>query len=224
MMLLEAQEALKVEDKKRIKIKKEHCKHSEEIRKQLEAKELIRLKEAERIEEESIKLKQAVAAIRVDDAQKKRAIHERKKKIQADLQQAKELSSYFKELEFEEQRQAELKIAEYMRQKREREAQKQEEARIAKEAKDRDHERLLQIQQKMIDTKSAREVGVTFKFVKELGKIKNCLQAIVLRRGQEQVEREYRRKEREAAIKKKDIEREIAKARAIQLEETVRKQ
>lgn len=42
-----------------------------------------------------------------------------------------------------------------------------------------------------------------------------------MRRGQEQVEREYRRKEKEAAIKKKEMEREIAKARAIQLEETV---
>lgn len=203
MMLEEAERALKEEDKRRHSLKQEMMKHSEELRKQLEHKELIRLKEAERIEEESKKMQKAIAAIKYDEKEKALIQYERKKKIQSELQQAKELSSYFKNLEFEEERRDELKVSEYMRQKREREAQKLLEQKIAKEARDRDHERLLQMQQKILDTKSHRE-------------------AIVLRRGQEQVEREYRKKEREAAIKKRETEREIAKARAVQLEETVK--
>lgn len=158
IMLERAEAALKQEDKRRVLVKKEMEKHSEELRKQLQEKELIRLKEAERIEEESKKLHQAVTMIKIDEKEKSRQRFEHKKKIQSDLQKAKELSSYFKQLEFEEERRAELKMAEYMRQKREREAQLLVEARIAKEAKDRDHERLLQIQQKILDSKSHREV------------------------------------------------------------------
>ncbi|XP_063709195.1 cilia- and flagella-associated protein 45-like [Culicoides brevitarsis] len=203
MMLEEAERALKEEDKRRQELKKEMMKHSEELRKQLEQKELIRLKEAELIEEESKKMQQAIAAIKYDEKERQAQELARKKKIQSELQQAKELSTYFKNLEFEEERRAELKVSEYMRQKREREAQKLLEQKIAKDARDKDHERLLQLQQKIMDTKSHRE-------------------AIVLRRGQEQVEREYRKKEREAAIKKRETDREIAKARAIQLEETKR--
>lgn len=158
-MLEKAEAALKEEDKKREITKKEMEKHSEELRKQLQEKELIRLKEAERIEEESKKIRQAMAMIRFDEQEKLKQRHEHKKKIQKDLQKAKELSTYFKQREFEDERKAELKMAEYMRQRREREAQQQLEARIAKEARDRDHERLLQIQQKILDTKSQREVG-----------------------------------------------------------------
>lgn len=159
IMLEKAEAALKEEDKRREILKKEMEKHSEELRKQLQEKELIRLNEAERIEEESKKLHQAIARIRYDEQEKLRQRHEHKKKIQKDLQKAKELSTFFKQREFEEERLAELKMAEYMRQRREREAQQQLEARIAKEAKDRDHERLLQIQQKILDTKSQREVS-----------------------------------------------------------------
>uniref|UniRef100_A0A336MQV7 Cilia- and flagella-associated protein 45 n=1 Tax=Culicoides sonorensis TaxID=179676 RepID=A0A336MQV7_CULSO len=203
MMLEEAERALKEEDKRRQALKQEMMKHSEELRKQLELKERLKLKEAERIEEESKKMQQAIAAIKHDEKEKAEIEHARKKRIQEELQRAKELSSYYKSLEFEQERRDELKVSEYMRQKREREAQKLLEQKIAKEAKDRDHERLLQLQQKILDSKSHRE-------------------AIILRRGQEQVEREYRKKEREAAIKKRETEKAIAKARAIQLEETKR--
>uniref|UniRef100_A0A182NR23 Cilia- and flagella-associated protein 45 n=1 Tax=Anopheles dirus TaxID=7168 RepID=A0A182NR23_9DIPT len=199
MMLQENEKALKEEEKKREVNKVLTTQHSEEIRNQLLEREKIRLKEAERIEEEARVLKQAQMAIADEEKRKEKDRHERVNQVRDGLKKAYELSAYYKQVEFEEQRIAELKIQEYMRQRMERQKKLEFERKIAAEVREKEHDRMLKIQQKLLDTKSE----------------KNDMD---LRRGQEHIEREFRRREKEAAIKKKELEQQLAVARAAQLE------
>ncbi|XP_029728994.2 cilia- and flagella-associated protein 45 [Aedes albopictus] len=199
MMLSENEKALQEEEKKRDLNKILTTQHSEEIRNQLLQKEKMRLKEAERIEEEARVLKQAQQAIVEDEKRREKERIDRINVVRNDLKKAYELSAYYKQLEFEEQRLAELKVQEYTRLRNERQAKLEFEKKIAAEAKEREQDRMLKIQQKLLTTKSS----------------KNDMD---LRRGQEHVEREFRRREKEAAIRKRELEQQIAIARAAQLE------
>lgn len=91
-----------------------------------------------------------------------------------------------------------------MRQKLEREKQMALERRLAKEEKDKEYSRIIQRQEKLMESKTERN-------------------ELEYRRQREEVEREFRRREREAAIKKREIADGIAKARTVQLEEVVSK-
>lgn len=97
---------------------------------------------------------------------------------------------------------AELKTQEYLRQKLEREKRLALERRLAKEEKDKEYDRILQRQQKLMESKTERN-------------------ELEYRRQREEVEREFRRREKEAAVKKREMADDIAKARNVQLEEVV---
>ncbi|KAL1373793.1 hypothetical protein pipiens_018448 [Culex pipiens pipiens] len=199
IMIEENEKALREEERKRQEAKMATKQHSEEIRNQLQQKEKIQLKEAERIEEEARVLKQAQMAITADEKLNEKAKIDRVNQIREDLKKAYELSAYYKQLDYEEQRIAELKVQEYIRQRNERQAKLELEKKMAAEMREREQDRMLKIQQKLLTTKSA----------------KNDMD---LRRGQEHVEREFRRREKEIAIKKRQLEQQIAVARAEQLE------
>lgn len=147
-------------------------------------------------------LQQAQQAIVEDEKRREKERIDRINVVRNDLKKAYELSAYYKQLEFEEQRLAELKVQEYTRLRNERQAKLEFEKKIAAEAKEREQDRMLKIQQKLLTTKSS----------------KNDMD---LRRGQEHVEREFRRREKEAAIRKRELEQQIAIARAAQLEAVV---
>lgn len=97
---------------------------------------------------------------------------------------------------------AELKIQEYMRQKLEREKQIQLEKQLAREEKEKEYIKILQRQQKLLESQTERN-------------------ELEYRRQREEVERDFRRREKEAAIRKREMAEEIAKARSVQLEEVV---
>ncbi len=118
------------------------------------------------------------------------------------LQKSSQYSKHYKDLAFEKERIAELKVQEYMRQKLEREKQLKLEKRLAKEEKEKEYVKILQRQQKLLESQTER----------------NDLE---YRRQREEVERNFRRREKEAAIKKREMAEEIARARHLQLEEVV---
>ncbi|XP_058448068.1 cilia- and flagella-associated protein 45 [Malaya genurostris] len=199
LVLEENRKAREEEEKKREQTKHMTEIHSEEIRNQLQQKEKLKLKEAERIEEEARVLKQAQVALAAEEKRREKEKNDRTRAIREDLKKAYELSAYYKQLEFEEQRIAELKVQEYTRQRNERIAKLEFEKKIATEVKEREHDRMLKIQQKLLNTKS----------------VKNDMD---LRRDQEHIERQFRSREKEAARKKRALEQQIAAARAAQLE------
>ncbi|XP_053686426.1 cilia- and flagella-associated protein 45 [Sabethes cyaneus] len=199
MMQEENEKALKEEEKNREKSKLETTHNAEQIRKQLLLKEREKYRKAEKIEEEARVLKQAQLAILIDEKRKEKEKVDRITEVRNDLRKAYELSAYYKQIQFDEQRIAELKVQEYTKQRNERQTKQLLEKKIAAEVKEREQDRMLKIQQKLLATKSA----------------KNDMD---LRRGQEQVEREFRRREKETASRKRKMEQQIAVARAAQLE------
>ncbi|CAO1404069.1 unnamed protein product [Diamesa tonsa] len=203
IMSEERDKALIEEEIKREDGRKVLLKYSEDIRKQLRERETTRAKEVERIEEEAIAMKRAVEVMNKEEQEKTKIRVEKTRKIRHELQKSSQWSSYFKNLEFEEERIAELKIQEYMRQKLEREKQLALEKQLAKEEKEKEYERIIFRQQKLMESKTE----------------KNELE---YRRQREQVEREFRKREKEAAIKKREMGIAVSKARAVQLEEVKR--
>lgn len=203
MMMDDREKALRIEDIRRDETHRKNTLHGIQIKNQLRERELAKLCEAERIEEEAKAMAQGQIALTLDMLEKERERKEQMIKIKMDLQKSNEMNEFFKSLAFEEQRIAEMRAAEFMRQKQERERELALERRLAKEKKQREADRLLAFQTKQLETRN--EQG-------EMG----------MRRMQEEKEREFRKKEYEAAMMKKKRMKELEDARVSQLEELKR--
>jgi hypothetical protein len=102
MMLEERDKALAEEELKREREKKSLLKYSDEIRKQLEERESIRIKEFEKTAEEASAMRKALDAIEQEEKKKIRIRNEKIQMIREGLQKSSHWSQYFKNLEFEE--------------------------------------------------------------------------------------------------------------------------
>jgi Trichohyalin-plectin-homology domain len=89
-----------------------------------------------------------------EKSQLKIANREKKETLKTELQRANEMSSQLKKQRYEEQRIAELKAQEYMSQKRAQTKQLEREATLAREVKQMAHDRMLKLQQQLINSKS----------------------------------------------------------------------
>lgn len=110
MMNEDRENALKQEDNRRDHLKKVNERHALEIKNQLRQREMSKVLEAERIEEEAKAMGKAQIAITLDMMEKEKDRKEKTAKIRNELQKANELSEFFKRLQFEEQRIADLKV------------------------------------------------------------------------------------------------------------------
>lgn len=72
---------------------------------------MAKVLEAERIEEEAKAMGKAQIAITLDMMEREKERKEKTAKIRNELQKANELSEFFKRLQFEEQRIADLKVS-----------------------------------------------------------------------------------------------------------------
>lgn len=202
-ILEECEKALIEEKKRRDQLKVEKEKHANDLRKQLEFRELNKLLEAQRVEEEAKVASKAKIAIENDLKQKRKSEQEKIARIRNDLMQTTEMSNHFKNRAFEEQRIAEMKAQEYMRMRQERDIQLAKERRHALELKQRQSDRLLVLQKKFLDTKHEQERQK-------------------LRKLQEEKEREFREKEKQSAIKRNQLEKQVIEARQAQIDEMKR--
>ncbi|XP_037821738.1 cilia- and flagella-associated protein 45 [Lucilia sericata] len=200
-----AKKALSEEDAKYERLHEEKQKYAHEIKKQLNERENARFLEAERIEEEAIMLRKANEAIKRDEERQAKLAKERRLKYRDDLAKVVEMSTTFRRMLCEQEREAEMRIAAYMRAKEERMKALQAEQKLAKEELERKQQRIYNLAEKILQSKSDRE---------EMSYL----------REQERIEREYRRKEKEAAMRKKQIEKELAEARERQMQETKHRQ
>lgn len=203
MMMDEREKALRVEDIRRDESDRKNALHGIQIKNQLRERELAKLREAERIEEEAKAMAQGQIAITFDMIEKERDRKQQMIKVRSDLQKSNEMNEFFKSLAFEEQRIAEMKAAEFMRQKQLQERELATERRLAREKKQREADRLLVLQTKRLETKSEQD-------------------EMTMRRMQEEKERDFRKKEYEAAMMKKKRMKELEVARINQLEELKR--
>lgn len=197
--------ALSEEDEKFNKLNENKQKYADEIKKQLRERENLRFLEAERIEEEALMLRKANEALKRDEERRQKESQERRKKYREDLAKVVEMSTQFRKMLWQQEREAEMKVAAYMKEKAERLRALHNEKMLAKQEFERKQQRIYSLADKILQSKSDRE---------EMSYL----------REQEKIEREYRRKEREAAVRKKQIEKDLAEARDRQMQETKHRQ
>jgi Trichohyalin-plectin-homology domain len=124
---------------------------------------------------EAIKLQKAKQVLDEETRQLEISNREKKENLKKELQRANEMSLQLKNQRFEEQRIAELKAQEYMNIKRAQRKQLEREATLAREVKQKAHDRMLKLQQQLINSKSKS-------------------QEVQYRLELEQVERDFRQK------------------------------
>uniref|UniRef100_A0A1B0GD06 Cilia- and flagella-associated protein 45 n=1 Tax=Glossina morsitans morsitans TaxID=37546 RepID=A0A1B0GD06_GLOMM len=200
-----AMKSLSAEDDQFDKKQEAKQKYAEEIRKQLLERENQRFLEAERIEKEAKMLREINEAFKRDEERQQQLSKERRLKFRDELAQVVEMSTVFKRMLCEQERSTEMKIAAYMREKDERLRSLAHEKKLQKQEHDRKHQRLFNLAQKALESRSQRD-------------------EITYLRQREHLEREYRQKEKEAAMKKRQIEKELSDAREHQLQETKHRQ
>lgn len=200
MMEQQRQKAIRDEERKKEKKDENNQRYVKEVAQQIRENEVLRLMEAERKEEESRNINRALIAMQRDDDEKIRQRKLEQKRTRDELNRANAEIEQYKIVQKEEQRIAELRVQEFMRNKAEREAAREAELNAAKAAKEREIARLRAQQQKAQDQQAALD---------EL----NAL------RVQEEVEREWREKEIAAAAKRKQQLEEMKRGRQLQIED-----
>ncbi|KAH1007192.1 cilia- and flagella-associated protein 45 [Dendroctonus ponderosae] len=199
-----------MEQQRQMKIKREEAKREEDERKkqryvkevmqQIKENELDRLLEAERIEEESRMLNKALIELQKDEEARLKAKREMQEKMREEFKKANTEAERYRNLKSEEQRIADLRVQEFMRQKAEREEALEKEKVLMKEAKEKEIARLRAMQEKNQDLQAA-------------------LDEMNAMRSQEEKEREWREQEKQAALKKQKMVIELHEARAKQIED-----
>lgn len=177
--------------------------HAEFIKTQLELRENERRKEADRIKNEAEALMRLQHALKISEAESQKEKQQRKEKLQKELQRSFELNEAMKAINFERESISEMRIQEYMRLKIKRAEELELEKRLKEEERERKLLKMSQVQ-------------------KQTQNIQDSKFAQWVHREQELKEREYRQKEKEALIKKKELESAILQERKLQQEEKVR--
>ncbi|XP_045467627.1 cilia- and flagella-associated protein 45-like [Harmonia axyridis] len=198
MMEQARQRALREDEKKAELEEHKNKRYGREIKQQIKDNEVEKLLEAEKIEEESRLLNRALIAMRKEEEEKVKEHKEHQKRVREELHQANLDLERYKLVQKEEQRIADLRIQEFMRQKAAREEAREAELAMIKAAKEKEIARLRAQQQRAQDKQALMDE----------------MQAI---RIQEEVERAWREKEKQAAIKKAEDIQALHEARSRQI-------
>ncbi|KAF7273556.1 cilia- and flagella-associated protein 45-like [Rhynchophorus ferrugineus] len=190
-----SQEEHKLEDEKNRKQR-----YVTEVMQQIKENELERLLEAERVEEESRMLNKALIELQKEEERKLQERRNVQMRMRDEFRKANMEAEHYRRVKDEEQRVADLRVQEFMRQKAEREEAREKEQKLLKEAKEKEIARLRAMQEKSQDLQAALD---------EL----NAL------RSQEEKEREWREQEKQAVLRKQKLADELKVARAKQVED-----
>lgn len=195
-----AQLALTAEDERERLEAEKRNRYAHEIRQQLSERENRRYLEAKRIADEAKDIRRATELLREQEEQQRAFVQLRKQRFREELQRIRNMSSVFKTMLSEQERLAELRVTAYMREKQEKERQLKEMQRLAKKEFERRQQRIFTVAAEAMETRQAND---ELKYLKD----------------RDRVEREYRRREKEAAIAKREVERDLLESRAQQAQE-----
>ncbi|KAH8261145.1 hypothetical protein KR044_003928 [Drosophila immigrans] len=195
-----AKQALSAEDEReRLEIEK-RAKYAQDIRQQLSERENQRFLEAQRVAAEAKHLKKASELLREEEERQRNFIQLRKLRFREELQRIRDMSAVFKTMLCEQERLAELRVAAYMREKQAKERQLKDTQKLFKKEFERRQQRIYTI---AAEAQQTRETNEELKYLKERNR----------------VEREYRQREKEAALAKRLAERDLLESRAQQAQE-----
>lgn len=194
---------LMLEKKKLDEEKARKQRYVQELNEQVEDLEAHRLLNAELMIEESKKNNEAMFAIMLEEFENLKKKDEEKRQLRECLNMANEQMKKTKALEKEEERLQDLKIKEYMRLKAEREEKFEKEKEQIKRAKEFEYTRQTGRQMQAEDLQAQQD-------------------AINAIRRHEEYEREWRKREKEAALKRRKMEEDCKLARDKQIIENRR--
>ncbi|XP_017780721.1 PREDICTED: cilia- and flagella-associated protein 45-like [Nicrophorus vespilloides] len=200
MMEQERQRGLLEEQKKRDKEAERTQTFVTQIQQQIKEIEIQNLIEAEHKEEEARNINLALVAMQQEERDRQRQKMENRLKIRADMKQANDDMENYRALQREEERLADARLKEFMKQKHDREAAIEAEIKANKAAKEREIARLTATQAKAADLQALRDEMNAY-------------------RVHEETEREWRKKEKEGAIKKKEMLAQLKRDREQQIED-----
>lgn len=193
-----------IEEKKKMEeLRGKKNRYVMELNEQMEENEARRLLNAELLLEERKRTNEAMFAVMLEELENVKKREEEKRKTREALNLANSQLRKAKSLEKEEERLADLKILEYIRLKAEREEKFEKEKEAERKRKEIEYARMRMAQEAAADLQS----------------IQDEMNAV---RRQEEYEREWRRKEKEALKKKLKMEEDCQLARQQQMRDNRR--
>ncbi|XP_048509183.1 cilia- and flagella-associated protein 45-like isoform X2 [Athalia rosae] len=186
------------EEKKEQEEKRRRMKTAQALKEQIEEAESQRIMEFERKQEESRLINLSNIAWQQEEMLHQQMKEAENARIRRDLAEGNEQLRHFKDMEREENRIIDLRIQESKRQLEERAAQIAEENRLINKRKERERQRVAE------QSELAQHVQAT---IDELNAA----------RIQEEVEREWRRKEKEEVIRRMEEQRRMKESRDEQI-------
>ncbi|XP_070551420.1 cilia- and flagella-associated protein 45-like isoform X2 [Ptychodera flava] len=198
MMEVDRQNALKLQEEIENERREERLVGKHIILQQISEREEERLLDQERRDQEAQQMLKYLEKLQVEDLKALEKKHAQQVEAQKEIARANQEAEQQKEQKLEQQKLEEHKVVEYMKQKAEREAAfeaEQEKKRIEKE---KEVARLRAMQERAKDYQAEKD-------------------ALRAKRNQEQLEREWRKKEKEEALKKAETEQMLKDAREIQV-------
>ncbi|XP_071958281.1 cilia- and flagella-associated protein 45-like [Antedon mediterranea] len=198
MMEMERQDALLLQEEIENQRKMEKYEGAAKVLKQIASREEERLLDQEKKDQEAQQMLRYLEKLQMEDIEgleRKRTIQ---LEAQREIQRANEEQEVMKLRKVEQEQMADHKVIEYQKQKSEREAKFEAEQELKRIEKEKEIARLRAMQERAKDYQAE----------------KDTLRA---KRNQEQREREWRKKEREMAIKKAENEQMLKVAREIQV-------
>lgn len=204
-MLDDCEKALQLESLNALARRKNKAQLADERKMQVNRKELAEKMASEKALEmdKAQAYAKSVENATLEEEEKKQRI-EQMFKTREDIENFKALRETLKSKALEEERISEIKAQEYMRKKQENIKKIAEAKRLVKEEKQRKADELLMLQAKLLETRNQQ--GETN-----------------IKRLEEEKEREFRRKAKEDALKRKILSKEVHDVRSYQLQEHQRK-
>ncbi|KAH8370831.1 hypothetical protein KR093_005143 [Drosophila rubida] len=195
-----ARQALSAEDERERLETEKRAKYAQDIRQQLSEREKQRFLEAQRVAAEAKQLQKAGELLREDEQRQRSFVQLRKLRFREELQRIRDMSSVFKSMLSEQERLAELRVAAYMREKQAKERQLQDAQKLLKKEFERRQQHIYTL---AAEAQETRETNEELKYLKDRNR----------------VEREYRQREKQAAMAKRLAERDLLESRAQQAQE-----
>ncbi|KAL5280199.1 CFAP45 family protein [Megaselia abdita] len=204
-MLEKTQASLVSEEAKEEIAKQKAIENAKYIKKQLNEKYLERCLEHERLQEEAKLVAKAAEIFQKEEERKAQLQRERKVKTANDLGKIKEYKNHFKQLANDQDKELDKRISCYLKRKNDRESAFQHQKKLEKEVKMKKIQNLFDTQKRALDSKQDNL-------------------EIVLARDQDLADREFRRKEKEAVLKRQRVQEAVSVSRQAQMRQNKERQ
>ena len=204
MMEVERLKAIQMYDEREKKRAEEQKQGAVVIKEQIKIREQQRLLELELLDQEREALQKQIEAMKEEEIMANEERHKTAARMAAEVKKANEDQIRRKALLVEAEREEERRIAEYIANKEAREAELQAEQDRVQAEKELETAKMRAQQEKASDKQAERD-------------------ALRARRATEAYERDYREKERKAAEKQSNINKDLKRAREMQKQEKERR-